>query len=53
LDDAKRELELTVEKRVQENLAIVRSHARREAEESLKLKIMEKDQAIASMMCKW
>jgi hypothetical protein len=52
LDDAKRELELTVEKRVQENLAIVRSHARREAEESLKLKVMEKDQAIASMQQK-
>ncbi len=52
LDDAKRELELTIEKRVQENLAIVRSHARREAEESLKLKVMEKDQAIASMQQK-
>ena len=52
LDDAKRELELTVEKRVQENLAIVRSHARREAEESLKLKVMEKDQTIVAMQQK-
>ena len=52
LDDAKRELELTVEKRVQENLTIVRSQALREAEENLKLKVMEKDQTIASMQQK-
>ena len=52
LDDAKRELELTVEKRVQDSLAEVRTHARREAEESLKLKVMEKDQTIASMQQK-
>ncbi|MES1190068.1 MAG: DUF2130 domain-containing protein [Steroidobacter sp.] len=49
LDDAKRELELTVEKRVQESLAGERDKAKREAEEGLKLKVMEKDQAIASM----
>ncbi|MCL2160859.1 MAG: DUF2130 domain-containing protein [Betaproteobacteria bacterium] len=52
LDDAKRELELTVEKRVQDGLTEVRAHARREAEESLKLKVMEKDQTIASMQQK-
>jgi len=52
LDDAKRELELTVEKRVQESLGEVRSSARKEAEESLKLKVMEKDQTIASMQQK-
>jgi hypothetical protein len=52
LDDAKRELELTVEKRVQENLATTREQAKREAEESLKLKVLEKDQAIASMQQK-
>lgn len=52
LDDAKRELELTVEKRVQEGLATVRSQAKREAEESLKLKVAEKDQTIASMQQK-
>jgi len=52
LDDAKRELELTVEKRVQEGLTEVRTSARREAEEGLKLKVLEKDQTIASMQQK-
>lgn len=52
LDDAKRELELTVEKRVQEGLSEVRSQAKREAEEGLKLKVLEKDQTIASMQQK-
>lgn len=46
---AKRELELTVEKRMQEGLGDVREKAKREAEEGLKLKVMEKDQTIASM----
>ncbi|GMV90897.1 MAG: hypothetical protein AMXMBFR82_06750 [Candidatus Hydrogenedentota bacterium] len=49
LDDAKRELELTVEKRVQESLDATREQARKEAEESLKLKVMEKEQTITSM----
>ena len=52
LDDAKRELDLTVEKRVQEGLTEVRTRARREAEEGLKLKVLEKDQTIASMQQK-
>jgi len=52
LDDAKRELELTVEKRVQDGLSDVRASAKREAEEGLKLKVMEKDQTIASMQQK-
>jgi len=52
LDDAKRELELTVEKRVQDGLSEVRTLAKREAEEGLKLKVMEKDQTIASMQQK-
>ncbi len=52
LDDAKRELELTVEKRVQDGLGEVRAVARREAEDGLKLKVMEKDQTIASMQQK-
>jgi hypothetical protein len=52
LDDAKRELDLTVQKQVQESLAEVRSHARREAEDTLKLKVQEKDQTIASMQKK-
>lgn len=49
LDDAKRELELTVEKRVQDSLAEARAQAKREAEEGLKLRVLEKDQTIASM----
>src|SRR5690606_12886119 len=38
LDDAKRELELTVENRVQESLNAVREKAKLEAEAALKLK---------------
>jgi hypothetical protein len=49
LDDAKRELELTVEKRVQASLSGIRQKARMEAEESLKLKVAEKEQQISSM----
>ena len=49
LDDAKRELELTVEKRVQEGLSATRDQAKKEAEEGLKLKVMEAEQTIASM----
>ncbi|WNV04031.1 DUF2130 domain-containing protein [Candidatus Methylospira mobilis] len=52
LDDARRELELTIEKRVQDGLTEVRTLAKKEAEESLKLKVMEKDQTIASMQQK-
>lgn len=49
LDDAKRELDLTVEKRVQEGLTATRDQAKKEAEEALKFKVMEKEQTIASM----
>ncbi|MGH9426296.1 MAG: DUF2130 domain-containing protein [Terriglobia bacterium] len=49
LDDAKREVELTVEKRVQAGLAATREQAKKEAEEALTLKVMEKEQTIASM----
>ncbi|HZD41557.1 MAG TPA: DUF2130 domain-containing protein, partial [Terriglobales bacterium] len=49
LDDAQRELELTVQKRVQADLSAAREKARKEAEEELKLKVMEKDQTIISM----
>lgn len=52
LDDAKRELELTIETRVQTNLNEVRNQAKREAEEGLKLRVMEKDQTIAAMQQK-
>lgn len=49
LDDAKREMELTIEKRVQESLDKTREQAKHEAEEQLRLKVMEKEQTIASM----
>lgn len=49
LDDAKRELDLTIEKRVQEGLTATRDQAKKEAEEGFKFKVMEKEQTIASM----
>jgi hypothetical protein len=49
LDDARRELDLTIEKRVQADLTAERDKARKEAEEELKLKVMEKDQTITAM----
>jgi hypothetical protein len=49
LDDAKRELELTIEKRVHADLGGEREKAKKEAEEELKLKVMEKDQTITAM----
>jgi hypothetical protein len=49
LDDAKRELELTIEKRVQTDLAAAREKAKKEAEDEMKLKVMEAEQTIASM----
>jgi hypothetical protein len=49
LDDAKRELELTVEKRVQTDLGAAREKAKKEAEDEMNLKVMEAEQTIASM----
>ena len=49
LDDAKRELELTVEKRVQESLEKTRLDAQREAQDQLQLKVSERDHTIASL----
>ncbi len=49
LDDARREIELTIEKQVQASLLDVRETAKREAEESLTLKVREKEEQIASM----
>ena len=49
LDDAKRELELTVEKRVQEGLEATRLKAKKEAEDEQRLKVMEKEHTIAAM----
>jgi hypothetical protein len=42
-------LELTVAKRVQAELSEVRTQAKREGEEGLKLKVLEKEEQIASM----
>lgn len=49
LDDAKRELDLTVQKRISEGLAVTRQQAKKEAEDELRLKVSEKEQTIASM----
>lgn len=49
LDDAKREMDLTIEKRIQESLSAVRDKAKLEAEEGLKLKVAEKEEQIAGM----
>jgi len=49
LDDTKRELDLTIEKRVRESLGAVRDKAKLEAEEGLKLRVLEKEEQIASM----
>jgi hypothetical protein len=49
LEDAKRELELTIAKRVQSELDVTRAQARKDAEEELKFKVLEKEQIIASM----
>lgn len=49
LDDAKRELEITVEQRVTASLEDVRAKAKTEAEESLRLKVSEKEEQISSM----
>ncbi len=49
LDDAKREMELTIETRVQDSLVKVREGAKRDAEQELSLKVIEKDQTIDAM----
>ena len=49
LDDARREIDLTIENRVQESLGAVRAKAKLEAEESLRLRVAEKEETIAAM----
>ncbi|MCE3045789.1 DUF2130 domain-containing protein [Legionella sp. 16cNR16C] len=49
LEDAKREMDLTIEKRINEGLESVKNKARLEAEEGLVFKIREKEQTISSM----
>lgn len=52
LDEAKREIDLTIERRIQQGLNDARASAKREIEENLKLKVLEKDQTIQSMQKK-
>ncbi|MFQ3458647.1 DUF2130 domain-containing protein [Bradyrhizobium sp. UFLA01-814] len=49
LDDEKRELDLTVEKRVQALVDPIQVKARQEADEAARLRVAEKDQTIESM----
>lgn len=49
LDEAKRELDLTVEKRVQSTVDDIRAKAKQEADEGARLRVLEKDQTIESM----
>ena len=49
LDDAKREMELTIEKQVQVGLRQAQDKGRKEGEDGQKLKVLERDQTIASM----
>jgi hypothetical protein len=49
LDDAKRELDLTVENRVQAGLTAVRDKTKQETEAALGLRVREKEEQIASM----
>ncbi|HEV3339647.1 MAG TPA: DUF2130 domain-containing protein [Pirellulales bacterium] len=49
LDDAKREMDLTIQKQVQAALGAVRDQAKQEAEAALNLRVREKEEQIASM----
>ncbi len=49
LDDAKRELDLTVERRISESVETVRQKARVEAEEGMSMRVAEKEKTIADM----
>src|SRR5262249_1627549 len=49
LEDARREVEVEVETKVQEGLGVVRDRARLEAEDAFKAKVAEKEVQIAGM----
>ncbi|NLS67784.1 DUF2130 domain-containing protein [Bradyrhizobium brasilense] len=49
LDDEKRELDLTIEKRVQASVDQIQLKARQDADEAARLRVAEKDQTIESM----
>ena len=52
LDTQKRELELTIQRRLHDERAQILSHAKKQAEDGLKLTVSEKDQMIASLKSK-
>ena len=49
LEEREREMDLTIEKRVSENVGQIQQKAKQEAEDRLKFKVTEKDQLILSM----
>jgi hypothetical protein len=49
LEEEKRELDLTIEKRVQASISEIQIKARQEADEAARLRVAEKDQTIESM----
>ena len=49
LDDEKREMELTIEKRINVSLSTTREQAKKEAGEELKLTLLEREKKIADM----
>jgi hypothetical protein len=49
LDDAKREIDLFVQRKVQESLAAVRDKAKAEAEDNLRAKLSEREAQISGM----
>lgn len=49
LEDAQREMELTIEKRVSESSANIRDKAKKQAEDELNLKMKEREKTIADM----
>jgi hypothetical protein len=50
IEDDRRELNLTIEKRVAQEQQTIREKAKRDAEEELKLKMLEKEHTIASLL---
>ena len=49
LDEEKRELDLTIEKRVQASVIDIQAKAKKEADEAARLRVLERDQTIESM----
>jgi len=49
LDEEKRELDLTIEKRVRESVVDIQAKAKKEADEAARLRVLEKEQTIESM----